>query len=69
MIYTLKYTELFYMLISISWHLFLILIDFVMGVLFCQNASFSNDQEELDFQFDEELENQGKQPTIFSSDW
>lgn len=34
-----------------------------------KNASFSNDQEELDFQFDEELENQGKQPTICSSDW
>jgi len=42
-----------------------------MGVwfFFFQNASFSNDQEELDFQFDEELENQGKQPTICSSDW
>ncbi|XP_020629907.1 la-related protein 1-like [Orbicella faveolata] len=32
-------------------------------------AGFSNDQEELDFQFDEELEHQGKQPTICSADW
>ncbi|PFX22670.1 la-related protein 1B-like isoform X1 [Stylophora pistillata] len=32
-------------------------------------VSFANDQEELDFQFDEELEHQGKQPTICSSDW
>ncbi|KAJ7327761.1 La ribonucleoprotein domain member 1B [Desmophyllum pertusum] len=32
-------------------------------------TGFSNDQEELDFQFDEELEHQGKQPTICSSDW
>lgn len=32
-------------------------------------SSFTNDQEELDFQFDEELEHQGKQPTICSSDW
>ena len=37
--------------------------------VFHQTSGFSNDQEELDFKFDEELENQGKQPTICSSDW
>lgn len=42
---------------------------FFVCVLFPKVAGFSNDQEELDFQFDEELEHQGKQPTICSSDW
>lgn len=42
---------------------------FCVCVLFPKVAGFSNDQEELDFQFDEELEHQGKQPTICSSDW
>lgn len=48
---------------------FLLLNLFFVCVLFPKVAGFSNDQEELDFQFDEELEHQGKQPTICSSDW